>query len=48
MPAPASNGIATASDVNMDVAYDKLKLHAPGLRTRREPWHPTPTSRCWT
>jgi alkaline phosphatase len=28
-PAPASNGIATASDVNMDVAYDKLKLTRP-------------------
>lgn len=28
-PAPASNGIATASDVNMDVAYDKLKLQRP-------------------
>ena len=28
-PAPASNGIATASDVNMDVAYDKLKLKRP-------------------
>lgn len=28
-PAPASNGIATASDVNMDVAYDKLKLARP-------------------
>jgi alkaline phosphatase len=29
VPAPASNGIATASDVNMDVAYDKLKLQRP-------------------
>lgn len=29
-PAPASNGIATASDVNMDVAYDKLGLTRPG------------------
>ncbi|HXJ39617.1 MAG TPA: alkaline phosphatase, partial [Bryobacteraceae bacterium] len=28
-PAPASNGIATASDVNMDVAYDKLGLTRP-------------------
>ena len=28
-PAPASNGIATAADVNMDVAYDKLKLQRP-------------------
>lgn len=28
-PAPASNGIATASDVNMDVAYDKLRLRRP-------------------
>ncbi len=28
-PAPASNGIATASDVNMDVAYDKLNLPRP-------------------
>lgn len=28
-PAPASNGIATAADVNMDVAYDKLKLTRP-------------------
>ena len=28
-PAPASNGIATAADVNMDVAYDKLKLERP-------------------
>ena len=28
-PAPASNGIATASDVNMDVAYDKLGLQRP-------------------
>ncbi len=28
-PAPASNGIATASDVNMDVAYDKLGLARP-------------------
>jgi alkaline phosphatase len=28
-PAPASNGIATASDVNMDVAYDKLNLQRP-------------------
>ncbi|MEO8597769.1 MAG: alkaline phosphatase [Candidatus Solibacter sp.] len=28
-PAPAGNGIATASDVNMDVAYDKLKLQRP-------------------
>ncbi len=28
-PAPASNGIATASDVNMDVAYDKLGLERP-------------------
>jgi alkaline phosphatase len=28
-PAAASNGIATASDVNMDVAYDKLKLPRP-------------------
>lgn len=28
-PAPASNGIATASDVNMDVAYDKLGIRRP-------------------
>ncbi len=28
-PAPASNGIATASDVNMDVAYDKLGMTRP-------------------
>lgn len=28
-PAPASNGIATANDVNMDVAYDKLGLTRP-------------------
>lgn len=28
-PAPGSNGITTASDVNMDVAYDKLKLTRP-------------------
>src|SRR5262249_7193241 len=28
-PAPASNGIATANDVNMDVAYDKLGLARP-------------------
>lgn len=28
-PAPTSNGIATASDVNMDVAYDKLQLQRP-------------------
>ncbi|MEP7364634.1 MAG: alkaline phosphatase [Acidobacteriota bacterium] len=28
-PAPASNGIATATDANMDVAYDKLKLQRP-------------------
>ena len=28
-PATASNGIATASDVNMDVAYDKLGLQRP-------------------
>ena len=28
-PTPASNGIATASDVNMDVAYDKLKIQRP-------------------
>ena len=28
-PAPGSNGITTASDVNMDVAYDKLKLPRP-------------------
>lgn len=28
-PAPAGNGIATASDVNMDVAYDKLGLVRP-------------------
>jgi alkaline phosphatase len=28
-PAPASNGITTASDVNMDVAYDKLGLPRP-------------------
>jgi len=28
-PAPASNGIATASDVNMDVAYDKLGFTRP-------------------
>ena len=28
-PAPASNGIATATDANMDVAYDKLGLQRP-------------------
>ncbi|MBS1873861.1 MAG: alkaline phosphatase [Acidobacteria bacterium] len=28
-PAAASNGIATASDVNMDVAYDKIGLQRP-------------------
>ena len=28
-PAPNSNGITTASDVNMDVAYDKLRLKRP-------------------
>jgi alkaline phosphatase len=28
-PAPASDGIRTASDVNMDVAYDKLRLQRP-------------------
>ncbi|HWB95314.1 MAG TPA: alkaline phosphatase, partial [Bryobacteraceae bacterium] len=28
-PAPAGNGIATAADVNMDVAYDKLQLQRP-------------------
>jgi alkaline phosphatase len=28
-PAPASNGITTAADVNMDVAYDKLGLERP-------------------
>ena len=28
-PAPNSNGITTASDVNMDVAYDKLRLQRP-------------------
>ena len=28
-PAPSSNGITTASDVNMDVAYDKLRLKRP-------------------
>ncbi len=28
-PAPGSNGITTAADVNMDVAYDKLKLPRP-------------------
>jgi len=28
-PAPGANGITTASDVNMDVAYDKLKLPRP-------------------
>jgi alkaline phosphatase len=29
VPAPASNGIATVNDVNMDVAYDKLGLTRP-------------------
>ena len=29
VPAPASNGIATATDVNMDVAYDKLGFKRP-------------------
>ncbi len=29
MPAPGSNGITTAADVNMDVAYDKLKMERP-------------------
>lgn len=28
-PAPGSNGITTAADVNMDVAYDKLGLERP-------------------
>ena len=28
-PAPAANGITTASDVNMDVAYDKLRMQRP-------------------
>jgi len=28
-PTPGSNGITTAADVNMDVAYDKLKLARP-------------------
>jgi alkaline phosphatase len=28
-PAPGSNGITTAADVNMDVAYDKLRLPRP-------------------
>lgn len=28
-PAPASNGIATAADANMNVAYEKLGLQAP-------------------
>ena len=28
-PAPAANGIATAADINMDVAYDKLRLTRP-------------------
>ncbi len=28
-PAPNSNGITTASDVNMDVAYDKLRMQRP-------------------
>lgn len=28
-PAPAANGIATATDANMDVAYDKLGLQRP-------------------
>ncbi|HYP08107.1 MAG TPA: alkaline phosphatase [Bryobacteraceae bacterium] len=28
-PAPGSNGITTAGDVNMDVAYDKLGLQRP-------------------
>ena len=28
-PAPATNGITTAADVNMDVAYDKLRLQRP-------------------
>ncbi|BDC47778.1 hypothetical protein F183_A00940 [Bryobacterales bacterium F-183] len=28
-PAPGSNGITTAADVNMDVAYDKLRLERP-------------------
>src|SRR5260370_23177818 len=28
-PAPARNGMATAVDVNMDVAYDKLGLQRP-------------------
>jgi alkaline phosphatase len=38
-PAPNSNGISTAADVNMDVAYDKLGLQRPCLRTHRRPWH---------
>ena len=28
-PAPASNGITTAADINMDVAYDKLGMQRP-------------------
>jgi alkaline phosphatase len=28
-PAPGANGITTAADVNMDVAYDKLRLPRP-------------------
>lgn len=28
-PAPAANGITTAADVNMDVAYDKLRMQRP-------------------
>lgn len=28
-PSPASNGIATTADVNMDVAYDKLRMQRP-------------------
>ena len=47
-PAPASNGIATATDVNMDVAYDKLGLHASRLRTDRRACGASPISRCWT
>lgn len=33
-PATAGNGIATASDVNMDVAYDKLGLTRPASEPR--------------
>jgi alkaline phosphatase len=40
-PAPAANGITTVSDVNMDVAYDKLRLPVPASE-------PLPNLGVWT